>query len=366
MNILFLNYLLMLIEAWGLLYTPQKKRDASENEIQTKKKMFVILQCIQWILLSCLRSDAVGADTSNYARIFELHANLSWKDCFEYFKTFYLEGNRIYEFEPGFLLFEKLVSSIWFNQGFYKFTVAVIFMSSLGQFVYKNSDDPFLAFLLYSGLFYNMFSLTGYGQVLSVAIGILWSYKYIKQRKFFKFLILVLLGSTFHRTTLVFIVFYFISRKKITISYTFLSIVAIAAMIILRNHLFEFIKGIADYDEFGVESGFTQRNFLLLFTVLSILAIWRYGYIAKDCVDAGIYYNGLIMSAAMIPFAMVSPTSMRLVYDFAFMLMILVPKVYQSFPDREDRLIAYTGSILVFGYFIATKAVPYEFFWQAM
>lgn len=366
MNILFINYILMLIEALILLYTPQNKRFVSQTEIQSKKKLFVILQCVQWILLSTLRADSVGSDTSNYARIFELHARLSWEDCFEYFKAFYTGGEKVFEFEPGFVLFEKLVSSIWFNQGFYKFAVAVIFMTSLGRYVYKNSDDPFLAFLLYSGLFYNMFSLTGYRQVISVAIGILWAYEYIKQRKFLKFLLLVLLGATFHKTTLVFIVFYFISDKKITLPYASLCIATIVVMIILRNQLFELVKGIVGYDEFGVESGFTQRNFLLLFIVLSMLAIWRYSYIIRDYPDAEMYYNGLIMSAAMIPFAMVSPTSMRLVYDFAFMLMLLVPKVYQSFPEKKDRVIAYTCSILVFGFFVATKAVPYEFYWQAM
>ena len=232
----------MLVEAWGLLYTPQKKRDASEIEIQTKKKWFVILQCIQWILLSGLRADYVGSDTSNYLRIFEMHADLSWKECFEYFKNYYFGDNLIDGFEPGYVFFEKLVSSIWNHHGFYKFAVAVVFMSSLGRFVYKNSDDPFIAFLLYSGIFYNMFSLTGYRQVISVSIGVLWAYEYIKKRKFFKFLVLVLLASMIHKSTLVFIVFYFVSKKKITITYAVTAIVAIIGMIVCRNQLFEFVK----------------------------------------------------------------------------------------------------------------------------
>ncbi len=366
MNIFFINFMLMLVEAWRLLYAPRRKKDVSETEVQTKKKIFVILQCIQWILISTLRSDAVGADTSNYARIFEEHSELSWRECFDYFKTFYIDARATYEFEPGFVLFEKLVSSIWYNQTFYKFVVAVIFMSSLGRFVYKNSDDPFIAFMLYSGLFYNMFSLTGYRQVLSVAIGILWAYEYVKKRKFFRFLILVLLGSMLHKTTLVFIVFYFICRKKITVLYGFFSTITIMTMIIFRYPLFNIVKGFVGYDEFGFGEGFTQRNFLLLFTVLSILAVWRYRHVAKEFAEANVYYNGLIMSAAMIPFAMVSPTSMRLVYDFAFMLMLLVPKVYHSFSDEQDRAIAYGGSILVFGFFVATKSIPYEFFWQVV
>lgn len=355
----------MFVEAWVLLYN-RTNQEVSDKEMQNKKKLFVILQCVQWVLISTLRSDAVGSDTINYSRIFEFYAELSWKECFNYFKAFYTTDEVTQGFEPGFVLFQKLVSSIWYNQAFYKFSVAAIFMTSLGHFIYKNSDDPVVAFLLYCGLFYNMFSLTGYRQVLSVAIGILWSYEYLKQRKFFKFLILVLLGATLHKTTLIFIIFYFLSRKKITALYGATSVLTILLMVVFRSPLFNLVKGFVGYDEYGTYDRISQRNFLILFAALCILAIWRYRYVKKDCPDADVYYNGLIMSAAMIPFAMVSPTSMRLVYDFAFMLMILVPKIYHSFYYEEDRMIGYTCTILIFGYFIATKSVSYEFFWQAM
>ena len=365
MNIFLINFIVMLFEAWVLLYAPLKKMDISEEKIQEYKKKFVILQCIQWILISTLRSDAVGADTSNYSGIFDAHSEFSWRQCLEYFRTVYVKGEMTTEVEPGFVLFEKIISSIWHNQIFYKFSIAAIFMSSLGRFVYRNSDDPFIAFLLYSGLFYNMFSLTGYRQVLSVSIGILWAYESVKERKFLKFLALVLLSSTIHKTTLVFITFYFLSKKKITGLYGFFSTLIIMAMIVFRYQLFEFVKVFAGYDEYDFyKDSFTQRNFIILFIALSILIIWRHRHVAKVCPDSKILYNGLILSAAMLPFAMVNPTSMRLVYDFGFILMILVPKVYHSFAGNRDRAIAYGSTILVFGYFIATKSVPYEFFWQ--
>lgn len=363
MNIFLVNYILMLIEAMFLLYEPKKNPLIAEKELQKKKKIFVILQCIQWILISGLRAESVGADTVAYVWLFDMHKDMSWQDVFEQFRGYYSGEASAVSIEPGFLLVEKVVATIWDNQVFYRFVIASIFMSALGRFVYKNSDDPFLAFMLYAGLFYNMFSLTGYRQVLSVAVGILWAYEYIKQRKFFKFILVVLLASTFHRSTLIFIPFYFISQKKITAMYAVTVITGIIGMILFRNQLFELVKGFVGYDEYGVYAGFTQRNFLLLFGALSLLSIWRYAPVSKKFGDTHTYYNGLIMTAAMLPFAMVNPTSMRLVYDFAFMLMILVPRVVDSFVDKKEKTIVYTVSILIFGYFIATKSVPYEFFW---
>ena len=365
MNVLLINYILMLVEAWGLLYKSPKEGEFTEVEKQNRKKLFIIVQCVQWVLLSTLRSYATGADTANYSNIFESHSQYSWAECFELLKGYYLDGLS-QQFEPGFILFEILVSTIWYNQTFYKFSIAAVFMPALGHCIYKNSDDPVIAFMLYSGMFYNLFSLTGYRQVISVAIGVLWAYEYVKQRKFFKFLMLVLLGAVFHKSTLVFLVFYFISRKKITAIYGLLCSTAIMFMIVFRTPLFMYVKGYVGYDEYGLYGAeFTQRNFLILFSFLSVLAIWRYRYVVKLDPDAQIYYNGLILSASMIPFAMVSPTSMRLVYVFGFTYMIMVPKIYQSFSGKKDHLIAYAFSILIFGFFIATRSVPYEFFWQA-
>lgn len=362
MNIFLINYILMLVEAAILLYAPKNNPRATEEEIAKKKKSFVILQCVQWVLISCLRADTVGADTQSYAWMYDMHRDLSWYDLFEYFKTYYFEEAPVNGFEPGYMFFEKLIMTIWDNQVFYKFSIAAIFMSALGRFVYKNSDDPFIAFMLYSGLFYNMFSLTGYRQVLSVAIGILWAYEYIKERKLFKFLLLVFLASLIHKSTLIFIPFYFISQKKISAAYAVSAGIAILIMIAYREQLFNIIKGLVGYEEYGTHGGFTQRNFIMMFGALAFLAIWRFPLIIKEYPGAYMYYNGLIMSAAMLSFAMVSPTAMRLVYDFAFTLMLLVPKVFKSF-NRKDTVIAYTVSILIFGFFVTTRAVPYEFFW---
>ena len=363
MNIFLINYILMLIEAEFLLYAPKKNPLISGVALQKKKKTFVILQCIQWILISGLRAESVGADTTSYMWLFDMHKDIPWHEVFGNFKAYFLGEEMIWSAEPGFMLFEKIVASIWDNHIFYRFVVATIFMSSLGRFVYKNSDDPFVAFMLYSGLFYNMFSLTGYRQVLSVAIGILWAYEYIKERKLFKFLLAMLVASTMHKSTLIFIPFYFISQKKITATYTVVAMMTIVGMIFFRNELFDLIKALVGYDEYGGYTGFTQRNFLMLFAALSLLAIWRYPLIAKEYPDAHMHYNGLIMSAAMVSFAMVSPTAMRLVYDFSFTLMMLVPRVFNSFAEKRDNALAYAASIAVFGYFIATKSVPYEFFW---
>ncbi len=363
MNIFLLNFILNLITATVFIYKPRSNPKNTQARLMELRGYFVIIACIQWILISGLRADSVGSDTSNYMRIFDENIKFSWSDIWKYFKDFYF-GDYGYGYEPGYVIFEKLVSMISTNHVVYKFIVAIIFMSSMGVFIYRNSEDPFLSFVLYNGMFYNMFSLTGYRQVISVAIGILWSYEYIKKRKFIPFLILVLISSLFHKTTLVFIPFYFISQWKIKKGYVFYTIIAVCVMIVFRNQIFELVKVWVGYEEYTGMDNFTQRNFLMMFVIISVLVMWKYKYFIVNHPEARIYCNGLIMTAVMIPFAMVSPTSMRLVYDFAFQLMFLLPLVVETFKGKRDRFIVYSTIIFVFTYFIAFKTPAYEFFWQ--
>lgn len=364
MNIFLLNYVLMIIAAAYYIYSPQYSRSVDRTRILRGQKKFIIIVCVQWILISGLRADLVGNDTLNYMQNFDSHKNLPWNMVFTNFYKYYIQGDESQYFEPGFVLFERLVGTfVKTNEG-YKFVVAIIFMGSMGRFVYKNSENPFLSFLLYDGLFYNMFSLTGYRQVISVSIGIFWAYEFLKKRKPVQFFLLVLLASTIHKSTLIFGIFYFISQKKINIKYVGICAVAIVAMIITRNQIFTFVKELVGYDQYYKEVGFTQVNFLFMFSVLTALCVWRYRYIIDERPEAKVYYNGLIMSWFMVPFAMVSPTSMRLVYDFGFQLMFLLPLVVKSFPEKKDRIIIYMAIVIVFAYFIAVKTPPYMFFWE--
>ena len=142
MNIFLLNFILMLVEGLFLLFIPNNTPGSSKRSIELKKKVFVVLQCIQWILISGLRADTVGSDTVAYSAVFRSHSTLSWGECFDYILNYYVNPDYIdklpiIEFEPGFVLFEKIVGSIYNNQIFYKFAVATFFMTSLGIFVYK-------------------------------------------------------------------------------------------------------------------------------------------------------------------------------------------------------------------------------------
>lgn len=367
-SMFFINFLLTLLWAAIFLYSP--RYDETEEDKKRKKMLFVIICCVQWVLISGLRAVQVGADTENYLRLFDLHNSMAWRELLESTKEYYLGNGTYNDYEIGFILFERIIGAFTSSHILYNVFVAGIFMSALGRFIYKNSDDPFISFILYDAFMFNMFSLTGYRQIISVAIGILLGYEFVKKRKFVPFIVLILVASLFHKSTLIFIIFYFLSNKKVTNAYLFTAFATVAALIVARNKVFNYVKVIVGYENYTGTYGFAQETFLLLLIVLTAAVLICRPQILAYADEKGIqnidyYYNALILSWIMLPFAMVSPTSMRLVYDFGFIsFLLLMPVFVKSFYKRNNRLIVYGVFILVLGYFILAKSPDYMFFWQ--
>lgn len=363
-NIFAFNFFFILL--WGilLLYT-----DKSESEKMKKRKklLFVLIACTQWILISGLRADSVGDDTENYMRFFDQHAKLSWQTVLKGLGNYVTTGEMgsawYLDMEPLFIVFNRLVASFTTNHVVYKFIIAIIFMSALGLYIYKYSEDPCMSFILYGALFFNMFSLTGYRQVLSVAL-VLFGFRFIKEQKLIPFLCVLAVAYFFHRTTLIFLVLYILANKKITPTYIIGILAVLAGMVVFRQQVFSIVKVFMGYEEYVGNYGFKQQTFALLLAALTGVSVWRYKYIMEEDSTAIQYYNGLILSWLMFPLAMESPSCMRLVYDFGFVLLLLVPLIVKSFKGKSDRLLVYAGIYAIFALQVLTSEFPYAVFWQ--
>ena len=151
--------------------------------------IFVIL-----FLLSACRLN-VGNDYARYVEFMHL------VNCNAYVPT-----------EIGFNLLVKLVYGLSGSENFllvfafYSFVTVLFFLLAL----YEQSDEFGLAFFLFMtlGYYFQTFSTVRYYLALAVA---LYSMKFVMRRQWGRFVVLVLLGSAFHKSLLVVIPLYFLA-----------------------------------------------------------------------------------------------------------------------------------------------------------
>lgn len=153
-------------------------------------------------LLAGLRDYTIGNDVLLYGNYWFERA-ISYTSFWDY-----IEKAMEYSIGPGYALINYLSSMISKDAHFFYFIYALLQMIVL-YFAVKDYDKeisiPF-AFFVYFFTYYNS-SLNILRQIMAILF-VLLSYKYVFDRKLFKFLICILLGASFHTSAIVGIVLY--------------------------------------------------------------------------------------------------------------------------------------------------------------
>ena len=132
-----------------------------------KKKAYCTIIAIQWILISGLRHESVGADTSVYADSFERVKDTSWATIWDNCMGYLFEGQEIKD--PGYSLLVKLFQIFSGEYQLFLFFIAIVFTGLMAWWIYRNSELPEISFLVYSVLFYAFYGITGHRQTLATA-----------------------------------------------------------------------------------------------------------------------------------------------------------------------------------------------------
>ena len=117
--------------------------------------------------------------------------------------------------EPGFGLLNMAVAFFTPNRYIFIFIITILIYYLYSISLYRYSRYPLFALFIFMGLMF-FFTFTYLRQVL--AAGIVWmSIPYVTQRKFWKFFLFILLGTTFHNSAVIFLILYFIPLQKFKI-----------------------------------------------------------------------------------------------------------------------------------------------------
>lgn len=352
MTAYIINIVLLILFASVLLLHPTKRN----------KQIFCIIVSFQWIMLSGLRHYSIGADTFAYKISFENTIYTTWSFLLDRFIDMMSLDNSFKD--PGYAFFEKLFQIFSTDYQLFLVAIALLFTVPLGVWICKNSCEPLLSFLIYSCLFASFFAITGHRQTIATALVVLIGYKFIKDRKFIPFLLLVMIAITIHKSAICFLPFYFIANKKITKTYIVFIGILIPVLFAFRNQVMLLLGTIMGYEQYVEQyEGAGTWTFTALLALVTLGSIIKFKKMEMHNPNTTHYVNALFCAFAFTPLTFIDPTAMRVVQYYSLFLMLLVPEIIKSFNSKERVLIYYFVSALLIALF-AKNNPQYLFFWQ--
>lgn len=335
--------------------------------IKCRKKYFIWTATIQMIVVATIRGWYIGADTQAWVTTYQLCQNLSWEKLFPYLQ------NTIYNFEPGYIILNKIVSLTGLSITAFYFVVAVIIYVSVARFVYRYSNNVWFSMALFWMLGGYQYSLGILRQTIACAI-CLWAVDYIIQRKSLQFAIIVALAIAFHSTALCIVPLYSLYNVKVDKNYIikvllgaigFLAALPIALRIV--GKLIPRYKGYAEITmKYGAQGG------------------WLSLFISMVCIAASVWYvkhrtsitseTQLIMQAMTISFFLHIVTPMlsigRMAQYYDIYRIIFISNMLKELVKKGQRRYAYAVfvvlGLLYYAYTLSgdTATVPYTVVWK--
>lgn len=350
MKIYLINMILLLI--WAYCF-------------KNSKKLYCTVASFQWIVLSGFRHFSVGDDTIQYLNRFETTKYASWKkvvfDLLDYISNPFADGVTK---DPGYTFIEKVFQLVFKDYRFWLIFIAIFFTVSMAVWIYKNSEMPWLSFIIYSSLFFAFYAVTGHRQTIATALIVFIGYKYIKERKLWKFLALSFVAFLIHKSSIVFVPFYFIANMNIT---------ALKSVFILGASFMFSLIGKPIYAPLAYTLGFGEEQieesvggagmYATTLLLVCVFTLFCYQNVKERREDYRFLYNAMFMTIFTALFVYQQQAFMRVQQYYSLFIMIMIPEIVKSFSKKDQMLVAGGGTLVLMAYIIMQNPY-YKFFFM--
>lgn len=206
-------------------------------KVRDGKTLFVMMAALLLIFISAFRGD-FSADYNGYVDMFNRFQWISFDEIIK---------RGVFEYpEKGYLLFQYVINLI-FHDPFYIFLVSSIIIVINNLYFYKRyTSEILLALMLFveGGIYYPSFNLVR--QFLAAGVLLLGS-KFLFERKFLPYAIIVVLAFFVHASAVIMIPFYFFSSlkvgKKNMVLYIALFVIMVFALPYTVNYIQQYYWG---------------------------------------------------------------------------------------------------------------------------
>lgn len=318
------------------------------------------------IIILSLRGIKCGRDLEMYLYFFKSMIPLSFNQVIDFSK----KG------EPFYFLLNKLVSYLGGNFQVFLFVIALISIIPIVIFYSKKSEHGLLTVALFLTVAPFPMFFSGLRQITAMGLFIL-AFKYIEEKKLFKYILSILIISLFHKSVLITLLFYPVYHAKINKNWLYFIIPSFILIYLFNGQIFTYLIKFINpiYSEsYGNVASTGQYTTLLL---LIIFGIYCFIFVDKKAVDGE--YNGfrniLLLSILLQCFVPINMVVMRLNYYsllFVPVLITMVPK-YSEGKNLKILNLSFIVMIVFFmSYFIyngytgnnSLDIFPYIPFWR--
>lgn len=327
-----------LLTGLGYILTDKKK----------EKKAAVFYLAVSFLALAVLASCryAIGFDYFSYRDIYEMTAGWPVGDIFHF-----------YWYEPLFFLVCRIFCLI--NCPYTLFIAAInIFLLSVAMwFIYRYSKMPWVSVYLYITLQFLAYNMNLLRQSIAIAVFLL-AYPYLKNRKIVPFTALIFIGGCVHNSLFFMWPLYFLLPKKCSRKFLVTVFLAVAAVYVWFDQLFELVKplipaGYAVYEETYFWNA-NHAEYVVLPAVYGILVYVCTRRVSKTSAAHTIEYAIYRNSAAFYFLISLFVTKHFIlerfaVYPFALSL-AAIPNIIDSFRNKsgEKKDAAYDCVLVLF------------------
>ena len=335
-----------------------------KNDREKQKSFFCIFAFVLLFLLFALRHQSMGIDLGyfgqklGYLNSFDLLNTYSWKEIFN------LDGWLNYE--QGYIFLNKLVGTIVNDRQIFLGVCSFISLFPVFLYIRKKSTLPFLSVVIYMGLPVFLMQYSGLRQNIAIAITIL-SMKFVEEKKILCFLLMVLLASQFHASSVIFLIAYPMYHIKLNSIWKGVFTIIIPVVYLFRFQLFQILSKVFKDEAVTRDTG-ALTLFLVFVAVYIYLVIFNKDSDEKQNGMINLFYIACVCQA----FGGIYDTAMRMGYYFMPYLMIAIPNTITKNKDKQEYQSNYVLvllAFLVYGLFAIrtstwSMAYPYYFYWE--
>lgn len=256
---------------------------------------------------------------------------LGW-DWYFYYPSF-MEGTYVYE--KGYMLLSKVIGGIYKNYSFYQTILAFIDLSVFYWFFKKYCKYPLMSFVIFLSIQGFQMEVELLRNMKSIILFLL-SFQFIERREWVPYMLLNLLGISFHMSSLIYLPMYFILNfkynKKVIVYLFLLGVVYYLSDVKILTYFLGFLKSglqerVAGYLNYG--SVIRQINYFFIERV--VVFIFAYLYEKNNVIKNSAYiWCFIFIFTPELPVF-----SMRIGVLFIYSVWLVLARAFENIKSKE-------------------------------